>query len=255
MSSSVLAGPPGDSCFSKGVQHTGTPVGKTVQIADFPTYLSEPRSPVTGNNKVILYFSDIHGPLYVNNKLIQDYFSEAGFYVLGIDYFDGDPIDKHTNEENFDRQAWRSAATKRAKEWIPKWFDAIKESYGTDAKYCAVGYCFGAPYALEFANKEGVAAVAFAHPSSLNEDHFRSVKTPLLMSCAETDSAFPLESRRRAEDILVELKAKYFIQVFSGVKHGFAVRGDPDVPDERWAKEESARGILAWFTRFAKGVE
>ena len=59
----------------------------------------------------------------------------------------------------------------------------------------------------------------------------------------ETDQAFPLESRRRAEDILVELKAKYFIQVFSGVKHGFAVRGDPDVFDERMS-----RFCLLWMT-------
>jgi dienelactone hydrolase len=41
----------------------------------------------------------------------------------------------------------------------------------------------------------------------------------------ESDFTFPTEFRRRAEDILVE-KAQYQIQVFSGVKHGFAVRGD-----------------------------
>ncbi|KAK7464208.1 hypothetical protein VKT23_006374 [Stygiomarasmius scandens] len=250
--STVLAGPPGDLCFNKGVQHTGIPAGKAVHIADVPTYLSEAKTSGSGTQKVILYFPDIHGPFYLNNKLIQDYFAEAGFNVLGIDYFDGDPIEKHANSANFDRDAWRNAARKRAEQWIPKWFDAVKEIYGKDAQYCAVGYCFGAPYALQLANGESIVAAAFAHPSSLNEDHFRGVKKPLLMSCAEIDQAFPLESRRRAEDILVEIKAKYFIQVFSGVKHGFAVRGDPDIFDERWAKEESARGIAAWFTRFTE---
>lgn len=49
----------------------------------------------------------------------------------------------------------------------------------------------------------------------------------------ETDRLFPLTSRRRAEDILVEKKATYTIQVFSGVAHGFAVRGDPNVGDIR----------------------
>ena len=83
---------------------------------------------------------------------------------------------------------------------------------------------------------------------------------------------FPLSSRRRAEDILVHTKSSYYFQVFSGVAHGFAVRGNPEVPDERgclfislrrgrfggtdgrglgWAKEESARGIKDWFLRFS----
>jgi len=70
------------------------------------------------------------------------------------------------------------------------------------------------------------------------------------MSCAETDHTFPLESRRRAEDLLVASKAVYHIQVFSGVAHGFANRGNAEVENERWAKEESARVIIAWFNRF-----
>ena len=71
--------------------------------------------------------------------------------------------------------------------------------------------------------------------------------------------------------MLVEQKATYYIQVFSSVKHGFALRGDPSVPAEskhsriavpgaalcimadvlaEWAKEESARAILDWFSHF-----
>lgn len=90
----------------------------------------------------------------------------------------------------------------------------------------------------------------------------------LLLGFSETDFTFPLESRRRAEDLLIAAKAKYHIQVFSGVSHGFAVRGNPDVEQERecicsfvpsivnltviqgWAKEESARGVISWFNRF-----
>jgi hypothetical protein len=32
---------------------------------------------------------------------------------------------------------------------------------------------------------------------------------------------------------MVARKCTYYIQVFSGVKHGFAVRGDPGVETER----------------------
>ncbi|KAF5351414.1 hypothetical protein D9758_013509 [Tetrapyrgos nigripes] len=239
----VLAGPPGDACFNRGVQHTGTPAGKTEKIGGIPTYVSEPPSSSGAGGgegkKVILYLADVYGPFYLNNQLVQDYFAEGGFHVLGIDYFDGDPVHKHT-EADFDRSAWMANAKKRAGEWVPKWFKAVKEIYGSDAKYCAVGYCFGGPHALGFANSDEFVAAAFAHPAFLNEDHFRTIKKPLFLSCAETDHTFPLESRRRAEDILVEVKAKYYIQVFSGVKHGFAVRGDPEVGDEPSTSSKSS---------------
>ncbi|KAF5351446.1 hypothetical protein D9758_013513 [Tetrapyrgos nigripes] len=268
----VLTSPPGDTCFNRGVQHTGTPAGTTEKIVGGGG----------GGRKVILYLADVYGPFYLNNQLVQDYFAEGGFQVLGIDYFDGDPVHKHT-EADFDRSAWIANAKKRAGEWVPKWFKAAKEIYGSDAKYCVVGYCFGGPHALGFTNSDEFVAgevvfgvymrwkfdsgskslihcassilTAFAHPAFLNEDHFRTIKKPLFLSCAGTHTNrphIPLESRRRAEDILVEVKAKYYIQVFSGVKHGFAVRGDPEVGDERCAKEESARGILVWFNRFTE---
>ena len=49
----------------------------------------------------------------------------------------------------------------------------------------------------------------------------------------ETDKTFPKESRRRAEDILEEVKATYHVQIFSGVTHGFGTRGDPEVENSR----------------------
>jgi hypothetical protein len=49
----------------------------------------------------------------------------------------------------------------------------------------------------------------------------------------ETDKSFPKESRRRAEDILEEIKATYHVQLFSGVSHGFGTRGDPEVENSR----------------------
>ncbi|KAJ7580257.1 Alpha/Beta hydrolase protein [Mycena floridula] len=249
-----LAGPMADCCFSPGVKHTGTAIGITTEIADVPTYLSEPpaSSVGTGPKKVIFFFSDIHGPFFLNNQLLQDYFASHGFYVAGIDYFLGDPLDlENLNKPDFNREAWRAKAFKQAQELTPKWVEGLRTKYGSDAKYCAVGYCFGAPYAVELAATDKLVAAAFAHPSALSEEQFASVTKPLFLSCAETDRPFPAEARRKAEDMLVAAKKQYCIQVFSGVSHGFAVRGNPDVPDERWAKEESARGIIGWFSRFS----
>lgn len=48
---------------------------------------------------------------------------------------------------------------------------------------------------------------------------------------------FPLTSRRRAEDILFAEKASFHVQVFSGVEHGFAVRGNPEIENDRMYRD------------------
>ncbi|KAJ6516860.1 Alpha/Beta hydrolase protein [Mycena vitilis] len=250
MDSAVIAHPHCEDCFT-GVKHSGDAVGKTVTFADVPTYVSEPPASLSldGPKKVVLFFSDIFGPFYINNQLLQDYFASQGFHVLGIDYFLGDAVHFHT-EEGFDRDTWVFKVRPKAEEVTPKWLEAVRKQYGTDSRCCAVGYCFGGPFVMNLGGTDDIVAAAFAHPAFLTEDQFKNLKHPLLMSCAESDFTFPPEFRRRAEDILVEVKVQYQVQVFSGVKHGFAIRGDSEIPDARWAKEESARGIIGWFTRF-----
>jgi dienelactone hydrolase len=171
--------------------------------------------------------------------------------VLGLDYFFGDPISNHSGDDKFDLQAWLKIYREKAAEATPKWIKAVQEIYGDDAIYTAVGYCFGAPFVMDIAATDQVVASAFAHPAFLEEDHFRSIKKPLLLSCAETDMTFPTDKRHRAEDILAEVKATYHVQVFSGVVHGWALRADLTDENARWAKEESARSIIEWFKRFS----
>ncbi|KAF5349712.1 hypothetical protein D9756_008941 [Leucocoprinus leucothites] len=263
-SSKPIAGPHSDHCF-KGVKHTGEPVGKTLEFGGLSTYVSEPKS---GEAKgIILFFPDVFGPFFINNQLLQDYFAENGFLVLGVDYFFGDGIHKHP-EADFDRKTWIEAARSRAAAETPAWIRAVQEHYGNDKKYTAIGYCFGATYALDMAGTDQVVAgkvdtslslyyqaqsystAGFAHPGPLTEDQFRNVKNPLLILAAETDHAFPPESRHRAEAILQEIGASYHLRLFSGVAHGFATRGDPEVEISRWAKEEAAATVTNFFARF-----
>lgn len=243
--SPTLASAPGSCCFS-GVKHTGTPVGHVEDLGGIPTYISDPPAPT---QKVILFLADVWGPLFVNNKLIQDYFASCGYIVLGPDYFFGDSVPNHLPDR--DRQAWIDNSRQPAIDAFPAWLDAVKGKYGREnTKYCAVGYCFGASFVMDLCSDGSVVAGALAHPAFLDESHFEKLDGPLLLSCAEEDHTFPLASRRRAEDIMVARKCTYHFQVFSGVKHGFAVRCDPAIDMQRWAKEESAKGIVSWFDRF-----
>lgn len=173
--------------------------------------------------------------------------------MLGPDYFLGDPIQNHADEAGFDRPAWIAKSRAQVDAHFPAWIDAVKQRYSTvDTKYFAVGYCFGAPYTTQLAASASfLAAAAFAHPAFLSEADFTAVRAPLLMSCAEKDALFTAEARRRAEDILAENGIKFHVQVFSGMEHGFAAKGDVSNPDVKWAKEESARGVVSWFDKYA----
>jgi dienelactone hydrolase len=39
----------------------------------------------------------------------------------------------------------------------------------------------------------------------------------------------------------------YQINLFSGTEHGFAVRGDPKVKQQRFAKERAFQQAVDWF--------
>lgn len=56
---------------------------------------------------------------------------EAGFTVVGIDYFFGDPVHLHLNKPGFDRLTWRTKSVEQAKASVPKWVDGVKEMFGT----------------------------------------------------------------------------------------------------------------------------
>ncbi|KAI0714662.1 alpha/beta-hydrolase [Earliella scabrosa] len=247
--SDTLAGPPGECC-RQTVQHVGQPRGVVENVAGVETYVARPTS--GSNSKIILFFGDVYGPMYVNSQLIMDYWAENGYLVVGLDYFEGDSMVQHPNRDEFDYVAWRTRKQERAAILIPPWVEAIRKDYGgEDTKYFCVGYCFGAPYVMEHLATNWIVAGAFGHPAFLNESHFRNIKKPLLLSCSEIDHTFPLEARRRAEDILIDMQATYFIQVFGSVQHGFALRSDPKVPVQKWAREESARAILHWFDHWS----
>lgn len=80
----VLAEAPGECCL-KGNIHEGESRGKLVTVASIETYLSEPTRP---NGHILLYFPDVWG-LFPNGLLIMDGFADAGYLVLGLDYFRG----------------------------------------------------------------------------------------------------------------------------------------------------------------------
>ncbi|KAH0831901.1 hypothetical protein J3R83DRAFT_12783 [Lanmaoa asiatica] len=252
----TLASPPGACCWT-GIKHTGTPEGRIEPLGGLDTYISEPPANTASgpHKRVLLFLADAYGPLFINNKLLQDYFASRGFIVLGPDYFFGVPVQNLPPDRDKVAVVPGGTATQRLRTpptLCPS--DMLLSSFfslGTKTtKYIAVGYCFGAPFVLDLAAEGSIVAGIVFSVDAIAAHH--QPFSWLIPSPTEDDFTFSLEARRRAEDILVSNESTYFFQVFSGVSHGFAVRGDPNVPHARWAKEESARGITEWFFRFAQ---
>lgn len=193
--------------------------------------------------------------MFPNGLLIMDAFADAGYLVLGIDYFRGDPIYKHRKDRNdtetdpgFDYEAWKAKHTAFANSAVPPWVSAVKSEYGTPtSKFACVGYCFGAPFVCDQLSSKGICtAGAFAHPAFLKEHHFQELSRPLWLSCAEMDGTFDEERRNKAVGIMRDEGKRYHVQLFSGVRHGFALKGNMEDGYERWAKERSFAGIVEW---------
>ncbi|KAH9885921.1 hypothetical protein F4778DRAFT_774182 [Xylariomycetidae sp. FL2044] len=246
---------PSGACCLQGSIHSGEPRGTFTTVADVETYVSRPAEGKENGN-ILLYFPDVWG-MFPNGLLIMDGFAEAGYLVLGLDYFRGDPVWKHRKDRNdksnpdFDYEAWKQKHTAYANDKVPVWVKEVKEQYGkpgitNSAAYRPCRYCFGAPYVCDELAGETCAAGGkqsgneypltpqtwFAHPAFLKDHHFRNIKQPLYLSCAEIDHTFPAESRNKAIDILQEDHKRYNLQLFSGVEHGFALRGNMDEPYE-----------------------
>lgn len=99
--------------------------------------------------------------------------------------------------------------------------------------------------------KSGQVDVGYsAHPSFVDEEELKAIEGPFSISAAETDEIFPTEKRHKSEEILKETGKPYQINLYSGVTHGFAVRGDPKDRVGTYAKESAFLQAAQWFEEY-----
>jgi len=252
----MSSNPPAQCCY-QGVKHEGNPVGRYEQTEDFETYISEASDKST--DKGILIITDVIGHRANNAQLIADQFAANGYFVFMPDLFYGDPIPMN-RPGDFDIMKWMHGEYSEKKiahlppvvdPIIEKSIKAMKTKYGVK-KIGAVGYCFGAKYVVRFLKPGQIDVGYSAHPSFVEEDELKAIKGPFAISAAETDSIFPTEKRHRSEEILKEVGQPYQINLYSGVEHGFAVRGDPNNRVVQYAKESAFLQAVAWFEEHVK---
>jgi carboxymethylenebutenolidase len=112
-----------------------------------------------------------------------------------------------------------------------------------------VGYCMGGGFALSAAGTfpDRVAAAASFHGGSLATDKPDSahrlaprMKARVYVGVAEIDASFSPEQQSRLERALADAGVNYTIEIYKGVKHGFAVTGhlvyDREASERHWQR-------------------
>ena len=63
----------------------------------------------------------------------------------------------------------------------------------------------------------------------------------------ELDASFNATGRRTAEDILSAQNATFQMSLYSKAPHGFGVRVNMSIPEQKFAKEASFKQAVTWF--------
>ncbi|KAH8804457.1 dienelactone hydrolase [Xylogone sp. PMI_703] len=261
-----MASKPPAKCCTVGVKHEGIPAGYMIKITGgHDAYLATPPLDKKHKDVGILYIPDVLG-IYQNSQLIADQLAANGYTTvvpdlfkgdqLELNIFDGDQLDTSidpTHPGDFDLLGWLQAGRNDAGPHTSPHVDPIivdsiqymKEMLGVK-RIGSVGYCFGAKYVVRH-YKNGIDVGYIAHPSFVEEEELSAILGPLCISAAETDPIFPAESRHRSEEILRETGQAYQISLFSGVLHGFAVRGETTLRVQKFAKEQAFLHAINWF--------
>jgi len=264
-----MASHPPKQCCTIGVKHEGTPTGEFKDIGDSNHLLSKPRyanidtdstylvdtyfayPPDKSTTNAVLIFTDVLGPRFPNVQLIADQFAANGYFTVVPDLFQKDPIPAN-RDASFDMNAWRGKhGVEKVDPVVEATLKEMKEKYGVK-RIGTVGYCFGAKSVVRYLKKGVTDAGYVAHPSFVTTEEVKAIEGPFSIAAAETDGIFPPEKRHETEQILKDIKVPYQINLYSGVVHGFAVRGDLSSKIVTYAKEQAFLQAIFWFDEHVK---
>ncbi|KAJ5391267.1 hypothetical protein N7509_006757 [Penicillium cosmopolitanum] len=242
-----MASNPPAACCASGFKHEGTPLGEVKNVDGVNTYITSPKDK---SDKAVLFLTDIFG-IFPNAQLLADEFANNGFLTVIPDLFDGDQISvKDMESGKADLPAWLPKHQPgNIDPIIEKTIKYMRETLNVK-KIAAVGYCFGGKYVTRYLKPGQIDVGYSAHPSFITHEELGAIKGPFsIAAAAETDSIFTTQLRHESEETLIKAGQPWQINLFSGVAHGFAVRGDLNDKTQKWAKEQAFCQAVVWFNQ------
>ena len=145
---------------------------------------------------------------------------------------------------------------------------ALRRATPRSQKIGMAGFCWGGRYAIRAGLENNmieiggekvplVDAVAALHPSNLSlPEDVENPVVPMSIGWGVEDEGVKFEQKAMVEDIHAKAKKAGRLvpemehKVYKPGRHGFAVRGNPDNPQEKKCLEDSVTQVLDWFGRW-----
>lgn len=210
--------------------------------------------------KALILLTDMFGLTLRNNLLLVDDFAKKGYLTIAPDYLNGDPAPPYAmNNPNFTSDMVKAWVQKHlppvTRPPVDKVVQGLRDRGVT--RIAVTGYCFGGRYAIDLACDRVADVVIVSHPSQLViptdfETLVQKAKAPLLLEMGDKDVEMPVQKQEQIDAILGDGKYApgYKRECWPGCSHGFAVRGDPLVPQEFDGKKGSFDSSVAWLRKY-----
>ncbi|PCD26104.1 hypothetical protein AU210_012536 [Fusarium oxysporum f. sp. radicis-cucumerinum] len=218
------------------------PKGFITEIGDIKVYTVAPVQ-VTDETSTLLLLPDGFG-LATHNIILSDKFASHGWLVFLPDYYEGDPLPEALLGPKptvvlgeCDRPSTANApAVININAWLNKHnhsrvgillqqLVANLQAQRPAAILQGVGYCFGGKHVLRLAKQSLQAAVAF-HPSYVEEEDCKDIKSPLYVGLAGDDEMVPATLHQDLISWVQQSPSQleFTIESYEGMLHGFAAR-------------------------------
>ena len=274
--------------ITQGTIHQGQPQGKEETIHGLNTYVVGNRTNPRGI--VVMYSDIFGLLLPNNKLIADSFAKSGEWLVYLPDFFKGDPVQlavadllipvDAAKQSTLGKYTGMLAKAPSFIMWMTRhkfgptnkvcmdFLGALRRATPKSQKIGMVGFCWGGRYALRAGLDENmiemdggkvplVDAVVALHPSNLVlPDDVENLVVPTSCGWGVEDVAVSFKQKGQMEEIHAKAKQagkkvpETEHKAYKPGRHGFAVRGNPDDPQERACLEDSVTQILTWFGRY-----
>lgn len=238
---------------------------------------------VSATSPVIVIIPDAFGSTFVNSKLLADSFASAGYRVYLPDFMDGNPCSSAAMDSMYIALSPKTGLLDKAGAYaraarhfgpfmfsnrnalalprIETFFNHLRVEVGPDIKIGTAGYCWGGQHVFKLAGGLGaptgqkplVQCMFTAHPSNFSIPvDVENVKIPVSVAIGDKDFALAPKAQKQVMAIMDKSGIDHEFRVYPGATHGFAVRGNPNVPEEEEYQRQARDQAVAWFDKYLK---